>query len=147
MLDDVFMKLDLTRNTKDIIVSLFYEKEMYACFLKVLLSQSPPDYFTGLNLLVGRLMRHKLDQTSEEWKLTMSILFSVYGIDADLYSLKSFDGLSPTADLDSWVMNPEIRELLIKTGALSTMLLYAAIFSPKIKNWTKISTKKSPKRA
>lgn len=127
-IDTVLLNLDLSHNNIDSISSLFYEKSLYASFLKILLSKQPPDYFTGLSLLTGRMMRSNLGKESKECLLVMSILYSAYRIQYTNDKFNSFEDLNPTPTLDRWLLSSEIFECLFRAMPIESAHLYLKIY-------------------
>lgn len=127
-IDTVLLGLDLTANDRDLLSSLFYEQALYACFLKVLLSQKQPDYFTGLSLLTSRMMRAGLGGDSKECYLVMSILYSAYNLQNREVKFSWFNDLTPTPILEKWLLSNEILECLFKAMPFQVVILCIKIY-------------------
>lgn len=130
-LENTILKLDFSKNSRDFTTSIFYEKSLYACFLKVLMTQQPPDYFTGLSMLISRIIRMNLDHTSQECQLVLALLFSAYCIDGSEFDFKTFDNIGATIPLEKWILSEEIIRCLLLAYPLPTILLITRIYSTK----------------
>lgn len=149
-LDHIICRLSLTGNSHDSLMTLFYEKSLYVCLMKLLLNGQEPNYLLCLNRLFKKIQQEELGLQSREWMLLLSILKSKFGPASE--NLFCFDGLlkfdkmihnlvSDTQTIDeknfqssmmqilTWVFEKSIFDFVITFDPINILSILSLLFS------------------